>query len=186
MNAKQLNKGEYGEKLVIETYNTMGYEHQGPWLWWGEDALMLAPEDRAHTFDHIFKRDGRFIFGDSKAKAKYNVYQDTGINLCHFDRYWNLYLTMRVNPCFDDFLLFFVDESPSEQRIYYVSLAELHGVGLLEWRKQKKTRTDVDSGGKPLIMFSSSLWHGLRQLAEDEVATLRGLCRRNYDYPAAR
>ena len=182
MNQKQLTKGAYGEQLVIETMAGEGWEHRGPCLWWGGNTFSKAPEDTAHTFDHVFIRGETFLFGDSKAKAKTNVYQDQGINLCHFDRYWNLFLTMQREKGFIDFRLFFIDESPDEERIYYVSLLELQGAVLKELQKEKKTRISVDGGGKPLIFFASCLWHDLRKLTVEEVSTLRGLCRRNYGY----
>ena len=179
IDAKQLEHGEYGEGLVVATLAAKGWAHKGPW-WVQDGQLALAPPGVAHLFDHCFMQGNRCFFADSKAKAKRTVYGDTGVNLAHFDKYWKLFADLKSQ--IKDFLLMFIDEGPTEERIYFVSLAELYNFGLEALRQENKIRVEVTSYGKTLILFDCSLWHHFRQLTRPEVERLKALCKRNYDY----
>ena len=90
LDAKQMEHGEYGESLIIDYFTTKNWEHSGPYMKNGA----IAEAGVAHDFDHAFKskRNNKFFFADSKAKAKRTKYHDTGINKNHFIDYFKLFL----------------------------------------------------------------------------------------------
>jgi hypothetical protein len=161
--------GDYAEDLIKAEFAGQGFEHLGPWRG-GE----LCPEG-SHDYDHRFTaEDGHYILGDSKAKARRNLYPDTGVSLKYFLAYLDAYEKAKDDPLFIDFLLLFIDEHPSEARIYCLSFRELEREPEVERRGLVHVEDNYQGG---IVYFSLELMHEVRPLLPEELKTLRELSR---------
>jgi hypothetical protein len=176
MDKTLLAHGEYGEELVIEAIENVGWHHVGPI----KDHEVI--EEGAHDFDHLFYNQQNYFLADTKAKARMNLRPMTGINAYHFGKYINFHEEHLANPKYLGFFLFFADEHPEEEKMYCLSLGELLFYGLDELKAEGKIDFTVGRDGKDIILFNLSLMNDVKKLTVKEVLKLKALGMRHYGY----
>lgn len=152
-----LEKGEYAESIIREYLESFGYVVYFPFT-----------KDRAHAFDMLATLGKEKVLAlDVKAKARLNRHPMTGIN----ERTWNEYRNFSLK-CGVPFKLVFVDEHPSERRVYGQDLAALGAPD------------KILNEGRPKAIY---LWNLSRMvdmfmLTDEHVQELTRLSQRNYSY----
>jgi hypothetical protein len=157
--------GDYGEELIKELFKD--WKHYGPIRDFKE------VKEGWHDWDHIFRKGTDFFFADTKAKARRNL-GDTGIDFRHWKKYTDVHKKFKGKPGYQGFRLFFVDEHPKEQRIYYIDIQD--ALDYPDWVTRER--------GINIVFFHPKLWNPVRKLTEVEVARLQHLstATRNYQY----
>ena len=160
-NRTEVKKGTFGETIVKNYLKNKGF-------------AVYIPELGQHVFDMLAIKEKKEIFiVEVKSKARRNYYQDTGINLKHYEEY--NYVSEKYNiPIF----IFFVDEM----------LREVYG----NWLKELKKPIVVNNVLYPLIQAGSTgirIYFPLQVMArniiilnDDDIAELKKLSTRNYAY----
>lgn len=157
----QVKKGNFGEAIVKDTLEGKGY------------VVYRCVTEKAHAFDFLaIKNKQIFVVAEVKSKARLNKYEATGINLSHFKEYKFIYENQNM-----DVILFFVDEHPKEERIYCQRLSVLMAEKVVD--KIKYPNTEISRGK---IMFSLKDMITVCKLSKDQLAELRALSSRSYEY----
>jgi Holliday junction resolvase-like predicted endonuclease len=155
----KFKKGEYGEKLVREWFESQGY------------LLYKCVTEGPHLIDFIAIK-GKEIFGvpEVKTKARRNKYPDTGCNISHFEQYKALQEKHNLKVW-----MVFVDEMLGE--IYGGSLDNIS-----ETYYDEKTDKIYPSKENGIIYFPLYRMEPIRKLTKQEIIDLKLLSERNYDY----
>lgn len=156
-----VKKGNIGEEIVKEVLEQQRYVVYG------------SLTEGCHAFDFLAIKDKReFLIAEIKSKARLNKYAATGIDIRHFEEYQYIMKNKNI-----DVVLFFVDEHPSEERIYCQKLSVL---------SEKKTIGGVEfpntSIVKGIILFSLSDMINVKNLNESQLHRLKEHSTRNYQY----
>lgn len=152
-----VKKGNIGEKIVTEFLEEKGW-------------IVYAPvTNGAHGFDRFaMKNKEEIVYIESKAKARRTYYEDTGINIKHFEDY------KRLSEKYDmNIFIFFIDEYM--QKIYgnfLPQLTEKCHVG-------RKIYPSIERG---IVYFPLKNMREIADLDEEEASELRSKSTRNYDY----
>ena len=159
---KAMEKGNFAEDIIQQILEKKGF------------VVYKPLTDGAHAFDIMAIKDKKKVIAiDVKAKARRTKYNDTGINLSHFNEY--MYFSTSHNM---DFWVIFVDEY--EKSIYGNTLAELqkpYTIDGINYPMISKT-----SNGKDIIYFPLVIMHQLCTLTEQQASELKAMSQRNYGY----
>lgn len=149
-----VRKGDFAEAIVRSYLEEKGFVVYEP--------ITNGP----HCFDKLAVRDKKqFIIVECKAKAKRTYYDDTGINLLHYQEYKYAAQKHKI-PVF----IFFIDEH----------LAEIYGnfISVLEEKENGYPLID-----RNIIYFPmSKMRRGIAALTPEQVDYLKQHSRRNYGY----
>lgn len=152
-----LEKGEYAEKIIREYLEKFGYVVYFPFT-----------KNRAHAFDMLATLGKEKVIAlDVKAKARMNKLPMTGIN----ERTWNEYKNFS-DKCNVPFKLIFVDEHPSEKRVYGNDLSELGEPDKV-----------LNKGSKNAIyLWNLTKMKDMFSLTDEQFTELTTLSQRSYEY----
>ncbi len=157
----QTKKGAVGERIIKEFLKE-------------NDFITFSPdvEDIPHAFDAIaVSKNKKFmLIAESKAKARMNKYNATGINTINLGEYIFLGEKHKMPV-----LLFFVDEYLGS--VYYGVLDELlkpYSDMVIGY-----PNTEIVNG---VTLFSLDKMKEVRKLTEGEIKELKGLSSRTYEY----
>jgi Holliday junction resolvase-like predicted endonuclease len=157
----QVKKGDIGEQIVKDLLEKKGY------------SVYKAITEKAHAFDFLaIKGKQQLLFAEVKTKAKTNKWPATGIDIKHFNEY--KFILEKYNI---DFILFFVDEHPDQQRVYCQKLSCLIEECQIDGELYPNTTMC-----KGIILFPLQKMIHVRDLTDDEAKTLKQLSTRNYEY----
>ena len=157
--SRQYKKGSIGEGIVRAILEEKGYVVYNP------------TADVAHSFDFLaVKNKRRFLIAEVKTKARLNFFPATGFNKKHYDDYLFAIEAHKINV-----LVFFVDEHPKEERIYYGVLSEMVKERFIDGKEYPLFMRDV-------VVFPLSIMHNVRRLTKEELSKLKGLSSRSYNY----
>lgn len=161
-------KGNVGERIVDEYLKARGWS-----------IYKTGEGDGPHAFDRLAVKDKKhIIIAEVKSKAKMNKYDATGINETHFQEYLKIYQKYGI-----EIFLFFVDESPGIEAVYYQRLSRLI----------EPSKNDRDLICYPALMpwkcltrlFNYALMKTIKKLTPQECSELRTLSSRSYNYQGA-
>jgi hypothetical protein len=163
-NRAQVRKGSLGEALVDAYLMTRGLVPYAPVV------------DGAHPFDRIcsLRDKSRLFIAEVKTKARRNKYPDTGINQRHYDEYSHIQERHQV-----DVWIFFVDELLG--KIYGNSLSAL---SMPRSIPHDGRFIDYPLKDRGIIYFPLEAMKDVAPLTEENVARLKDLSSRNYEYEA--
>lgn len=154
----QVKKGNYGEKLARKYLESQGF-------------VVYTPVTKgAHAFDKLAVKDKRqAIIAECKTKTRRRYYEDTGINIKHYQEY--RYISEKHNlPVF----IFFIDEHLGE--IYGGFLKELD-------RKTIVQGKEYPSEEKGIRYFPlENMRRNIAKLSESDCEYLKQHSQRNYSY----
>ena len=157
-----VKKGNIGEDIVRDYLIKMGYVPYEPVI------------GIAHPFDKLCaSRDKKTIFiAEVKTKARRNKYPDTGINISHYNDYKNIQTKHNIHV-----FLFFVDEM----------LKKVYGEFLIKLEDPLKIIVNGYEINYPLrfkgiIYFPIEKMRDIGDLNKQQVADLKNLSTRSYDY----
>ena len=153
-----VRKGKIGEQIVRRYLESQGW-------------MIYEPSTTgAHPFDMLVAtKDKKNIYiADSKAKAARTYYPDTGIDLRHYSDYKHLQDKHSI-----DVYLFFVDENAGE--VYGNLLSILDSARVVMGKQYPITY-------KGVIYFPLAAMIRIGELNTDEIAELKRLSSRSYEY----
>lgn len=157
-NKTTVKKGNIGEQLVNKYLEDKGF-------------IIYEPvTSGAHGLDKFAMKDKKtVIYAECKAKARRNKYEDTGIDIRHYNDY-----TLLSNKHSILVFVFFIDEM----------LGEIYGNWLHELIKPVKVGfKDYPSRENGIIYFPlANMRRNLLKLTDKQVEQLKGYSTRNYDY----
>lgn len=161
-NKRTVMKGDVGEKIIDNFLKDKGIIPYRP-----------IPEC-VHPFDRLCSnKDGSIVFiADIKTKARRKYYPDTGIDLCHFNKYQAISEKYGVKV-----FIFFVDEG--EQRIYGNYLHVLNSKRIIVW-DDKTLEYPIKSNN--IIYFPIQLMRDICSLSKEKTEELKQLSTRSYEY----
>lgn len=157
----EVKKGNLGEEIVKNVLESKGY------------IVYKCGTKGAHAFDFLAVKNKQVLFiAEVKSKARLNKFYATGINTKHYKEYKYIYNKHNI-----DILLFFVDEHPSEKRIYCQKLSIL---------MQNKTIDNISYPNteiaKDIVLFSLSDMINVCYLSDEQMQMLKSFSNRSYDY----
>jgi len=154
----QVKKGNYGEDLVNNYLNKKGY------------VIYTPITNNAHCFDRIVMKNKSDIkIVECKTKAKRTYFDDTGIDIRHYNEYKNI-SDKYIIPLF----IFFIDEY----------LGEIYGNYLTELIKPKVVKNkEYPLEYKGIMYFPMvNMIRDILVLNENDKEYLKGNSTRNYEY----
>ena len=157
---REVKKGDYGEKLVDDYFEDMG------WI------VYQPTTDKAHGFDRYLYKNGRQIALEVKTKPRCSKYPETGFDERSFQRYQKLSEENNLPV-----IIAFVDEL--EKQIYGNWLSELNKpLPTANPNEQDYPKVVGHTGGVKLTRyFPLKFMRRFRNLTDDEVAILKSLNR---------
>lgn len=155
--------GNIGERLIED------YLKASNWL------TYPAPKNERHPIDwFLTTRDKKYIcIADAKTKPARGAYEDTGINLSHFEDYKYLQDTYKI-----DAMLIFVD--PVRMEIYGNQLNKL--TRQIKVDGIKYPLIQPTSYNKPIIYFPLVSMGHIAKLTQEQCQEIMVLSKRKYDY----
>ena len=158
-----VKKGALGEMIVRQALESKGY-------------IVYEPKTKgAHPFDLLAVKDKRvFVIAEVKTKARLNNWEATGINVSHYNDYIHVMEAHNI-----DVVLCFVDEHPSEKRVYGQRLSEL----IKEHKENGIDYPNFDILKKRnIVMIPLSKMITISNLDDHTVTNLMELSTRSHDY----
>ena len=156
-----VKKGNIGEAIVQKVIEQKGY------------IVYKAITEKAHAFDFLAVKDKKvFVIAEIKTKARFNKFYATGIDVKHFNEYLYIFEKQDI-----DVVLFFVDEHPSEERIYCQKLSELIKPKLIDSVEYPNYKI-----AKGKVLFSLEDMVTVCRLSKEEVESLKKYSTRSYNY----
>ena len=158
---RTVKKGDYGEKLVADYFESRGWVIYNP------------RTDKAHGFDGYLYKDGKQIALEVKTKPRCLKYPETGFDEYAFQRYKKLSEEKNMPV-----VIAFVDEL--EKQIYGNWLSELNKPLKTENpNEQDYPKVVGHTGGNKLTRyFPLKFMRLFRNLTDDEVDILKSFNRR--------
>ncbi len=158
---EQVKKGNVGEKIIKLFLEKKGF-------------IIYKPEtEDKHAFDILaVKNKDLIIIAEVKSYPRRNYYEDTGLNLEHYQEYKNI-----INKYNLPIFLFFVDEMKGE--IYGNWLTKLE----LPYKINKLTYPLIQKGSTgDRIYFPLCHMITIDKLTNDEIKALKKHSTRKYEY----
>lgn len=151
-NKTEVKKGNFAEKIIHKYLEDKGY------------SIYKPTTPGPHCFDRLAIKDKKYIIiAEIKAKAKLNNYDETGIELRHYNDYKYISDLHKI-PIF----IFFVDEMLKEIYGNYLSILEVNS------RKAP--------WGDQILFKMNNMKRNIYNLSENETHILKELSTRNYNY----